>query len=242
VVPPLTREEALRELDLPAGSDPDAVKRAYRRLAREHHPDRGGSTETFHRLQVAYERLVDDPAPVPRVARGRPSRPFAVPDTPASADVSSVDWTAAPARPAARLDRDAAAVWLATVADLPPAPVRPLIATSRGPGSRLNGVAIHLASGFTSRLTVDGDVDDRGRAVVAIELAASTRRARRALDRVPLDGWVRRRGSSSTRLRATLPPSADPRETAVRALDRVEAMLGSLEWPLSAWTATDARR
>jgi hypothetical protein len=31
------------------------IKAAYKRLAHEHHPDRGGSTEAFQKLQAAYE-------------------------------------------------------------------------------------------------------------------------------------------------------------------------------------------
>ena len=53
----------MREQDYYAvlGLDPDAdsraVRAAYRRAAREHHPDRGGSAEQFHRIQEAWEVL-----------------------------------------------------------------------------------------------------------------------------------------------------------------------------------------
>jgi DnaJ-class molecular chaperone len=37
----------------------DDVKRAYRRLAKEHHPDVGGNSETFRQITEAYEVLSD---------------------------------------------------------------------------------------------------------------------------------------------------------------------------------------
>ena len=46
-------------LDLDRGADLDAVKRAYRRKAREHHPDAGGDEERFKEVTHAYEVLSD---------------------------------------------------------------------------------------------------------------------------------------------------------------------------------------
>ena len=37
----------------------DEIKIAYRKLAREHHPDKGGNKETFQKIQEAYEHLSD---------------------------------------------------------------------------------------------------------------------------------------------------------------------------------------
>jgi DnaJ-class molecular chaperone len=38
-------------------ADSDTIKRAYRKLASQHHPDRGGDTKTFQEIQVAYDIL-----------------------------------------------------------------------------------------------------------------------------------------------------------------------------------------
>lgn len=34
------------------------IKRAYRRLAKAHHPDLGGAAQAFHRLEAAYRLLM----------------------------------------------------------------------------------------------------------------------------------------------------------------------------------------
>jgi DnaJ-class molecular chaperone len=38
----------------------DEIKRAYRKLASQHHPDKGGSKEEFQRVQQAYDTLGND--------------------------------------------------------------------------------------------------------------------------------------------------------------------------------------
>lgn len=239
----LTREEALRVLDLPPTAQAPAVKRAYRRLARRHHPDVGGDPATFHRLQLALERLLEEPAGrgPPPVARGRPSRPTgswaageAVDTTPV--DLTVVDWATEPTAQGARLSRDGAAVHLAAGEQ---ALVQPLRATSRAPGSRLNRVAGQLSPDLTAQLDVRAGTDDRGRPVVVVEVTGAHRRARRTLDRVAVgEEWMRLRGSSTTVLRSTLVPSPERRATALRAARRLEELLERVGWPLSAWTRT----
>ena len=39
------------------GATPDEIRAAYRAKARETHPDRGGSADTFGRVQAAYRLL-----------------------------------------------------------------------------------------------------------------------------------------------------------------------------------------
>ncbi len=51
------RAEALTLFALPAGAGPDAIRRRWRELALQHHPDRGGDANTFIRLRWAWEHL-----------------------------------------------------------------------------------------------------------------------------------------------------------------------------------------
>jgi molecular chaperone DnaJ len=46
-------------LGLQRSATEDEVKKAYRKLAREHHPDKGGDAEKFKKVQEAYEVLSD---------------------------------------------------------------------------------------------------------------------------------------------------------------------------------------
>lgn len=46
-------------LGLTKDASQDEVKKAYRKLAREHHPDKGGDPEKFKKVQEAYEVLSD---------------------------------------------------------------------------------------------------------------------------------------------------------------------------------------
>ena len=52
--------DPFRVLSLPYDAGPDAVRRAFRRAARETHPDRGGSARAFHRARLAYDALAAD--------------------------------------------------------------------------------------------------------------------------------------------------------------------------------------
>jgi hypothetical protein len=52
------RRAALRLLGLEPGASTAAIKRAYRHLAKAHHPDVGGDVAAFHRLDAAYRLLI----------------------------------------------------------------------------------------------------------------------------------------------------------------------------------------
>ncbi len=50
---------AYETLGVPKGASEDEIKKAYRKLAAKHHPDRGGDTAKFQEIQTAYDTLSD---------------------------------------------------------------------------------------------------------------------------------------------------------------------------------------
>lgn len=59
-------------LGVPKGASDEDIKKAYRKLASQHHPDKGGDTAKFQEIQSAYETLSD---PVKRQQHDNPN-PF----------------------------------------------------------------------------------------------------------------------------------------------------------------------
>ena len=49
-------------LGVPRGATEDEIKKAYRKLAMTHHPDRGGDEEQFKKIKEAYEKLTSGQA------------------------------------------------------------------------------------------------------------------------------------------------------------------------------------
>lgn len=60
---------AYETLGVPKGASEDEIKKAYRKLAAKHHPDKGGDTAKFQEIQSAYETLSD---PQKRAAHDNP--------------------------------------------------------------------------------------------------------------------------------------------------------------------------
>jgi curved DNA-binding protein len=50
---------AYETLGVPKGASDAEIKRAYRKMAGQHHPDKGGDTQRFQEIQSAYETLSD---------------------------------------------------------------------------------------------------------------------------------------------------------------------------------------
>lgn len=233
----MDRSAALRVLGL-AEDGPDldipALKRRFRALAREQHPDRGGDPQTFHDLHAAYELVLTEltaaegraaERTVPRVARGRPSR-----DDDAGTLARSLD-AEVPDGPTLALARELAtrSAW------------RRL---SRAPGAWTNRFAPALAIASTSSLdlaVVDGGgvpgPADPFR--VRIELTGRGRAARRALATLgPSDAggaaWSRRRGDAITVVEAVV-TGADRTVVTRRAAVATARLLDALTWPLTEW-------
>lgn len=47
-------------LGVPRTASADEIKKAFRKLASQHHPDKGGDTKKFQEIQAAYDTLGDD--------------------------------------------------------------------------------------------------------------------------------------------------------------------------------------
>src|SRR5947208_16700273 len=60
--PLLERQQALRVLGLPPNATPQQIKRRYRILAKQHHPDPGGRRQQSQRIIAAYESHVKNNA------------------------------------------------------------------------------------------------------------------------------------------------------------------------------------
>jgi len=47
-------------LEIEKNASQEEIKQAYKKLAKQHHPDKGGDTEKFQKIQTAYETLSDE--------------------------------------------------------------------------------------------------------------------------------------------------------------------------------------
>lgn len=56
---PVDNESYYKTLGVPKSASQDEIRKAYRKLAREHHPDKGGDEKLFKEIQEAYDCLSD---------------------------------------------------------------------------------------------------------------------------------------------------------------------------------------
>lgn len=239
----MDHEEALDVLGLRGPADAGEVKQAYRRLARELHPDAGGDADAFHRVRQAFELLGDGtpvrigPAPQEHTA-GVEERwwdaPGAWHDKPVDRRGVALDHSA-PDATVTRADLDLVASLLHAPSS--EAPVHPLRLVSRAPGSWLHGIIAWLQPDLLAGCTIAPATDGPrpGHDVVATLHSAAGRGRRTLAEATPPDGWTRSRGSESVRLHRRLRPCHDPADTAVRLARVVAAALDDIGWPLQDW-------
>jgi hypothetical protein len=225
-------------LGLAPDADGRTVRRRFRELARELHPDRGGDPAAFRALHRAYallrEERSDADAAVPRVARGRPSRPSHRTDPAAG-------------RPAlAVAERSAALRGALDAAPLTSAGAVVVRYVSVAPAARRNRLASALPVGSLSVLTLRVAVrptDSLAEDATVVRLTARGRGARRSVTALALDGpllggtFTRHREDGAVSLRAT--PRADGSTRVARTeavATATAALLTALRWPLDEWT------
>jgi DnaJ-class molecular chaperone len=63
-------------LGVDRNASPEEIKRAYRKLASQHHPDKGGDKNKFQEIEAAYRTLSD---PQQRAMHDNPQQPFSGP-------------------------------------------------------------------------------------------------------------------------------------------------------------------
>lgn len=239
--------EAARILGLAGAVDAGQIKRAYRELAREHHPDRGGDARIFQQVQAAYDVLRERSSAAGAAVR-RPDQPPAasVGDRwwesstrwhEAPVDTSIVDWgTDVPAEPPYSLSLDRLAVALMGEGS----PVAPVVAHSRSPGSWLHRVIGWLQPDLLAELRI-GPAEDRGIRGhdVHVRLTFRSLKARRMVNDASLpQGWIQHRGSSTTTIQRVLHPSPSRQATAARVAAVVDELTAACAWPLDDWYVT----
>lgn len=233
-------EEALDVLGLRGPVDAATVKRAYRRLARELHPDAGGDADQFHRVRTAFETIrggtpaTRSPAPQEHVASVEQrwwDAHGAWHDAPV--DRSGVDLTRdAPGEGATRVDVDLLASLLA--GDEPISPVR---LHSRAPGSRLHRIITWLQPDLLALVSIlPAASGPRPGHDIEVSVRSAGGKGRRLLAGATTPGsWTRSRGSESVRIQRRFRPCRDPRDTAVRLAREVADALEAVGWPLGEW-------
>ncbi len=233
-------EEALDVLGLRGPVDAATVKRAYRRLARQLHPDAGGDANEFHRVRTAFEAIgggtaaTRGPAPQEHVASVEErwwDAPGAWHDGEAARSDVDLD-RELPSQGAVRMDLDLLASLL-TGGD----PVASVQLHSRAPGSRLHHIITWLQPDLLAEVSISPAVTGpRPGHDILVAVRSGGGKGRRLLAAAATPGsWTRARGSESVRLQRRFRPCRDPRDTAARLAREVSDALETVGWPLGEW-------
>lgn len=236
----MDHDEALEVLGLREPADAEAAKRAYRRLARELHPDAGGDADQFHRVRTAFETLgagagaSAGPTPQERVASVDArwwDNHGSWHDVPVDRTGVELDRTV-PGGTAVRVDLDLLASALAG-GD----PVRPVQLHSRAPGSWLHRFISWLQPDLLARVAIAPAAGGPrpGHDVDAMVRSAGGRGRRLLAGAATPGSWTRTRGSDTVRLERRFRPSRNPDDTAVRIAREVRDALAAVGWPLGEW-------
>lgn len=233
--------EALDVLGLRGPAAAEDVKRAYRRLARELHPDAGGDTAAFQRVRAAFEAIGGGtatrtgPAPQQRTA-SVDDRWWDAGSAWHDEHVERGDIDPTAPLPVERPMRADTAVLAQLVRRSTPA-----VLHSRSPGSRLHRFISWLDPDLLATVVVRHTKEGRRAGHdLEVEVTASGGRGRRLLAGCqPPGSWTLARGSETARLRRQFRPSRDPDDTAVRIAREVEDALRRIEWPLGEWFVLD---
>jgi len=240
-------QDALEALGLDAAVDLPTLKRRFRALAHDHHPDRGGDAARFAAINDAYRRLTAgdvEVAVAPTVAKGRPSR-IAGPSDDVSErmglDLTAEELTGLDPRQlhelrAGRRRPLTPLLFAELIRRLGPS--RHLVLVSRAPNAWANRLAAVLSEDAVTTLRCSLTPDGRN---VVLELRARARPARRHLARSAGDAgplpsaWRRQRSDASTTISSLLTVSASSAATAIGATAHLTELLTVLDWPLEQW-------
>lgn len=245
-----TKEVNVRSLDVARellGVDPRAdehdIRRAWRRLARIHHPDAGGDAVRFQQLQAAVDLLLEDPRHPPQATSSPSTGRRAYPSTRGRAssgaviDHREVDTSIlADNPPVVGQAWDVASLSRAVAAHLAGEPEVALMGVSRRPGSRLNRYVRHLSDDLLSSWRIQS-ASRRGVAGHDLEVVAKfPSSGRRQVDRsTPPSGWSTVRHPSTTESSCVIHPGQDDDSTAVLAAMAVDGFCTAIAWPLTDW-------
>lgn len=79
-------------LQVQSDADPETIRAAYRRRAKEAHPDQGGTVEEFQRVKAAYEAILDGRTDGFEAERAAADAAATAPETPVRTEVQYLNY------------------------------------------------------------------------------------------------------------------------------------------------------